>query len=233
MLKDFGVDPAGGEAYSRYERVRVERVYTEAIDKEGHLREASRQRTGPPRFVMNCSNAQQLGSLLRLKHSHSRLEVVADKVEKQSPEERESSEGFDPRGYEAKQMRRRERVPTQKTDLPCTRAQEIGWLLSHPSTASFIREKSARKNLPGSNPALAHWDPQGPPVVPPPVHAVQHSNSEPSLATSPPEGDPLRALDLLNSRRFYKPKTFCPITKYADTYVSLMHHDPFHQSATR
>lgn len=231
MLKDHGVDPQGGLAYSRYERVRVERVLTEAISKEDTMRETSRLQTGPPRFTMNCSNAQQLGSLQALKHSHSRLQVIADKVDKASPEERSSLTAFDPNTYEVKQMKHAEKIPAQKVDLPCTRAQEIGWLLSAPASHSYIQHRRRKNGLGGSD----HVAERGGAQVSPPSARMQHSSSAPSLSPEPylPLGLPLRDLNTLNNRRFYKPKTFCPITKYADTYVSLMHHDPFHQSATR
>lgn len=244
MLKDHGRDHGAGPAYGRYERVRVERNYTIAINKEDHLREMQFQRTGPPRFTMNCLNAQKLGSLLALKNSHSRLEVIADKVEKRSPEERGSLEGFDHKSMEVKAQRQAEKIPSQKTDLPSTRAQEIGWLLTAPASHSYVQHRRRKKAAGESGTSIAEPEanltqaasPKPNPYGPPGGHLLQHSRSAPSLSAPEPLvplGQPIQGVHTLNNRRFYKPKTFCPITKYADTYMSLMHHDPFHQSATR
>lgn len=225
MLKDSGVDPQGGVAYSRYERTRVERVYKQAIDKEGQLQQSSRLMGGPPRFTMNCLNAQNLGSMLDVKHRHSRLEVIADKVEKASPQQRASVEGFDKNSMEVKAQRQFQKLPAHKTDLPVTRAQEIGWLLSNPASHGYIQNRIMQKG-PTLDSTLIADDRPG----------MQGSSSAPTLSSSEPFvplGQPPQGVKDLNSRRFYKPKTFCPITKYADTYMSLMHHDPFHQSATR
>mmetsp|Transcript_3461 Transcript_3461/g.10012 ORF Transcript_3461/g.10012 Transcript_3461/m.10012 type:complete len:231 (-) Transcript_3461:246-938(-) len=230
MLKDDGVDPQGGLLYSRYERVRVEKVYTEAIDKERTLREEARHAAGGanPKYVMNLANGQRNQALMNLKHSHSRLEIIAEKVEKQSPEQRMSSEGFDPNSFEVNAMKYATKTPVQKWDLPCTRAQEIGWLIANPATYSSIQRRHRQKQYhPHQDSALRACSSSA-------QKALGSSTSAPNLGLTPhlpstcPEG-----LAELNGRRFYKPKTFCPITKYADTYVSLMHHDPFHKSATR
>lgn len=236
MLKDDGVDPHGGLAYSRYERVRVERVFTESIDKENSLRQTSREMTGPPRFIMNCQNAQRLGSLLDVNHSHGRLEVVADKVQKASPSARDSMGVFDPNSYEVKQMKQAEKLPGNKHDLPCTRSQEIGWLLSKPASHSYIQHRRSKKLATGNDLVAESSCVQGAAMSSSPsANALAHSRSAPSLGSPSytPLGSPVKGLDSMNSRRFRKPRTFCPITKYADTYMSLMHHDPFHQSATR
>jgi len=224
------VDPQGGTQYSRYERVRVERVFTNAIQKEDGLREASRLATGPPRFTMNCLNAQALGSLLDVKNSHSRLEVISEKVSKVSPQESASLDGFDESSMEVKAQRHAEKIPSRRTDLPTTRAQEIGWLLSGPASHGYIQHRRRKKGLLADGEAASSSSPASPSGF------LQHSSSAPSLSAPEPHvplGKNLKAVHDLNNRRFYRPKTFCPITKYADTYMSLMHHDPFHQSATR
>mmetsp|Transcript_37186 Transcript_37186/g.105777 ORF Transcript_37186/g.105777 Transcript_37186/m.105777 type:complete len:226 (-) Transcript_37186:109-786(-) len=225
MLKDDGVDPQGGVMYSRYERCRVEKVYTQSIDKERTLREEARQAAGgaPPKYVMNLANGQRNQQLINVKHSHSRLEIITEKVEKQSPKERMSSEGFDPNCFEVNAMKHTEKTPTQKWDLPCTRAQEVGWLIANPATFASMQRRHREKQYPSGAEHAVRADP-----------ALSRGASAPNLGLTPHlPSTKLDSLDLLNNRRFYKPKTFCPITKYADTYVSLMHHDPFHKSATR
>lgn len=232
MLKDDGVDPQGGKLYSRYERVRVEKVYTESIDKERGLREEARHANGglPQKYVMNLANGQRNQSLMGLKHSHSRLEIIAEKPEKATPAERSSLKGFDPDGFEVNAMRHTEKTPAQKFDLPCTRAQEIGWLISNPATFSSIQQRNRQKRYhPHHDSALAALSSsQAKPTQ------LQHSNSAPTFGLSShlPSAEP-KGLGDLNNRQFYKPKTFCPITKYADTYMSLMHHDPFSKHAGR
>mmetsp|Transcript_34499 Transcript_34499/g.109223 ORF Transcript_34499/g.109223 Transcript_34499/m.109223 type:complete len:254 (-) Transcript_34499:281-1042(-) len=246
MLKDFGEDPAGGKLYSRYERTRVERLYTQSIDKEVKLREEAREASGgkAQQYTMNLANAQQYGSLLKLKHSHARLEIITDKVAKQTPAQRMSMDGFDPESFEVIALKHTEKIPPHKWDLPCTRAQEIGWLISSPATFGSVQQRNRRKQYDAStDEALAFSSKlaaaSGASSSSPVVNAakLQASASAPSLSTigyreGLPHGD-LKAVKDLNNRRFYKPKTFCPITKYADTYMSLMHHDPFSQSASR
>jgi len=243
MLKDNGVDPMGGIAYSRYERTRVERVYKQAIDKEDMLRQSSRLLGGPPRFTMNCLNAQTLGSMLDVKHRHSRLEVISDKVEKASPQKRASAEGFDKNSMEVRAQRQAEKIPAQKTDLPVTRAQEVGWLLSHPASHGYIQHRRRQKDSTLGSSLAAEGGDCTQAASPSSGLGLRGSSSAPALQASAsssaaeepfvPLGQAPQGVNQLNSRRFYKPKSFCPITKYADTYMSLMHHDPFKQSQTR
>jgi len=252
MLKDEGKDPHGGVQYSRYERVRVERSWCERLDKESGLQKEQRKSNGPPRYVMNLANVSKWGPGSGLQDaaktmykmaggeskgcekggvSHCRLEIIADKVQKQSPEERMSMEGFDPNSFEAVAMKYVEKTPTQKWDLPNTRSQEIGWLLSHPAQARGIRDRQQSKSYSGSRSTSALHS-RGMPTQDA-GHAFQRSSSQPHTASEPPRAPSLEELGHLNSRKFYKPRNFCPITRYADTYKSLMHHDPFSTTAAR
>lgn len=223
MLKDDGVDPQGGVQYSRYERTRVERVWKETLNKERDLRDANKQdRT----FQFNLCNKNGSGGYVHLKHSHSRMELIADKVEAASPRERARPAGFDPNSFECIAMKHMEKGPAQRCDLPVTRAQEIGWLISNPARSSTLK---ARRRFPRS-------DSVGGAPLPTAGKLLGHSESTPEFVMPHnPCGERHEAIGYLNgrSRHMYRPKVFCPITKYADTYVSLMHHDPFHQSATR
>mmetsp|Transcript_9017 Transcript_9017/g.20016 ORF Transcript_9017/g.20016 Transcript_9017/m.20016 type:complete len:269 (+) Transcript_9017:147-953(+) len=265
MLKDWGEDPQGGKLYSRYERTRVERLYTEAIDKELQLREEAREAAGgrAPQFAMNLANAQRLGSLLDIKYGHCRMEIIADKVEKVSPQERMSAAGHDPKSFEVNAMKHNSKVPGHKWDLPCTKAHEVGWLLAKPATLASIQARNRQKNYAHTtrnDEALAFSaklkslksSSSSSPSSPSkrdkannnnnsnsnsnstqPLH-LHGSTSLPSLSTmgyseALPRGD-FQKLKQINSRKFYKPLNFCPITKYADIYVSLMHEDPFYQN---
>mmetsp|Transcript_110068 Transcript_110068/g.344399 ORF Transcript_110068/g.344399 Transcript_110068/m.344399 type:complete len:224 (+) Transcript_110068:111-782(+) len=220
MLRDDGVDPHGGVQYSRYDRVRVERVWKEALHKERELRQEAQKQTGPAKYTMNLANLSSSSGLLQLKHSHSRLEIIAEKVEKQAPQVRMSMEGFDPDSFEVNAMKYKEKVPTRKWDLPCTRAQEIGWLVanaaSHDALLNRQRSKKSRSASRGGESPL------------------QHSRSSPCISAHLPIEGTLPELAQLNTRtnpKSYRPRSFCPITRYADTYMSLMHHDPFNQVA--
>merc|ERR1719369_1515575 len=145
-----------------------------------------------------------------------------------------NAEGFDPTSFEVTATRQQEKTPPQKWDLPCTRAQEIGWLISNPATFTSIRSRHRKKTYdPLNDEALASGACLDPRTL---KSSLSRSESAPTgfgVPSSLPHGDPPKALKVINNRQFYKPKTFCPITKYADVYMSLMHHDPFSKSAAR
>lgn len=226
MPQEDGIDPRGGLGYSRYDRVRVERVWKETLNKESELRVEAKAHAGPPKYVMNLANKTTAGGLLKLHHSHSRLEIIADKVQKKGPQERNSSEGYDENGFEATAMKYLEKTPPQKWDLPCTRAQEIGWLIANAPTHDSIRKRQRSKKYPYGSDTLSPTGAQG-------SSSLARSSSLPTMAESShlPVDEPLAHNRTLNNRKYYKPKSFGPETKYADTYMSLMHHDPFNQAA--
>mmetsp|Transcript_14114 Transcript_14114/g.29546 ORF Transcript_14114/g.29546 Transcript_14114/m.29546 type:complete len:234 (-) Transcript_14114:99-800(-) len=229
MLPDGGVDPHGGTHYSRYDRVRVEATYKDIVDKEKGLRREAQKQNGPPSYTMNLANACMSGGLTRVKHSHTRLEIIAEKVEKNSPRTRSSLEGLDESGFETTALRHLDKTPTQKWDLPVTRQQEIGWIIANGMTYKTLRERNKSKTYPKFDPndVTAIAKAKG--------GTLTHSMSAPGLpshALPPhlPTGQPPKELSELNNRRFYRPKVFCPITKYADTYTSMMGCNPFNQS---
>lgn len=239
MLRDDGVDPHGGIQYSRYDRVRVERSWKEVLTKESETRQEAKSQSGPQSYVMNLANLSGVGgglNLLRLKHSHSRLEIIAEKPEKQTPEARMSLEGFDPKGFEVTAMKHKEKTPTKKWDLPCTATQEIGWLVSNPASAAMLRSRQ-RAKWDGSSPARSGYKASSSTTAPFSSSAqgtgVQRSASAPSvpLAAHLPVGSPHPGLQQLNATRWRKPRNKCAITEYADTYVGLMRCNPFDQSA--
>lgn len=222
MMKDDGVDPVGGPNYSRYERTRVERVYKQTVTKENDLREAAPvNRT----FQMNLANKNTSGELVRLKHSHSRLEIITEKVEKNSPGARMGDmrkTGND--SYEVNMMRHMEKAPTEKWDLPCTRAQEIGWLLAHANPVRAKTLKDLGRNRDYGSSANAETMTLGKSQSTP---SVAHGASEqpwPHIPQGPPHAQ-LR--DINKKGKFYRPKKFCEITLYADIYMRQMHCNPF------
>merc|ERR1712129_372585 len=112
------------------------------------------------------------------------------------------------------------------------RAQEIGWLLAHASTHDAIRRHQRSKNYQqGDHGAVAGSAAAAPSVTS--GRPLKQSHSSPSIGLvsgKRPEGPPLAELLKVNTRSnpsMFRPRNFCPITKYADTYVATMHHDPF------
>jgi len=231
-LEEIREDPQGGKLYNRYERMRVEKVWRDTLNKEKDLQQAN---PPPKTFQMNLVNKTASGSLLNLHHSHNRLELVADKVEKSTPQQRGSCKGSDPNSYEVNMSRHLDLMPAQKWDLPVTRAQEVGWLISAPVRARTIRNMGRYREYPSlektyelekSRQAVAADDS-------PNFRKGRQTKSASHLPAWPhiPAGPPHEQVELMNKRptKWYKPKTFCEITKYADIYVSTMGANPFHQ----
>eukprot|EP00439_Symbiodinium_sp_Y106_P049786 s1701_g6.t1 len=196
------------------DRVSAECIWKETLEKETRLfQEGRKANPGPPAYVMNLANAQRLGDPLALKMRHSRLEILAPKVEKNTPQAIMSGENCDPNSFDHNALMHTKKMPCQKWDVPCTRAQEIGWLIATRSSAQAVEAMKVRKRYPEAE-ALG--------ICPPP-----RSESMPSLDRRLPEAPPDKRLKQLNNNRFYRPKTFCDITMYADNYMATMHHDPF------
>lgn len=222
MLKDDGVDPHGGTQYSRYERTRVESVYKDTVNKENGLREAAGSK---PTFQMNLASKAAGSDLVKLKHSHNRLEIIADKVEHNTPAGRMGdTKRKNSDSYEVNMMRHMEKAPTEKWDLPNTRAQEIGWLLAYSNPVRAKTLKDIGRNRVYGSSANAE------------TMTIGKSNSMPALAPGStvepwphiPRGPPHCQLQDINKKgQFYKPKRFCEITKYADIYMKQMHCNPF------
>jgi len=243
MLNSDGVDPSGGKLYSRYERVRVEKIWKEYLGKEA----GERFKNPPPKiFQMNLVNRTDAGELVKMRHSHNRLELIADKVQTQTPQQRGDRKGIDPNSYEIAMQRQCDLRPTEKWDLPLTQAQEIGWLISNPVKARTIRDMGRHRDYSHLRPdnqaataqsddatAAAAADSAGSPHPDgSPHHYIRKSRSTPTMPkTWPhiPAGPPHEQLAELNKRpsKWHKPRSFCPITKYADLYCASMHVNPF------
>lgn len=232
-LEEIREDPQGGRLYNRYERMRIEKVWRDTLNKEKELQQAN---PPPKTFQMNLANKCASGSLLMLEHSHNRLELVTDKVEHSTPQIRGSRKGIDKNSYEVNMMRHMDKMPYQKWDLPCTQAQEVGWLISAPVRARTIRDMGRYREYPSlektyemersKQAAAAAQDS-------PNFRRGRQTKSTSALPPWPhiPTGPPHEQVELMNKRptKWYKPKNFCEITKYADTYVSTMGVNPFWQ----
>merc|ERR1719265_1170912 len=158
---------------------------------------------------MNLANTYANCGLVNLKHSHGRFEIIADKVEQKTPGERATTTGFDPSSFEGRAIKHTQKGPTEKWDLPCTRAQEMGWLLANPVRYDALRRaQRTSKSMPRQQPRLQPQQ-QEPPVSPQAgKHQLTHSSSSPAQLPHLPATVPLERLQDLNSRRFYRPKNF-------------------------
>ncbi|CAJ1340196.1 unnamed protein product [Effrenium voratum] len=203
------------------DRVSAECIWKETLDKECRLYQEGRaQNAGPQPFVMNLANAQRLGDFMALKHRHSRLEIIAPKVEKNTPQAIMSAEG-DKNSFDYNALMHNQKIPCEKWDIPCTRAQEIGWLIATGSSAAAVEQSKVRKRYPEAE-ALG--------ICKPPKS--RSTSSLERIDRDLPRAPPDTRLRELNNNRFYRPKTFCEITLYADNYVSTMHADPFSKSGS-
>lgn len=181
MLKDDGVDPQGGVFYSRYERARVERNWRLTIAKEKELSRAKSY--GRPEFQMNMANLSKTCGILNIKRDHNRMEVVAEKELKQSPQARMSLIGMDPASLAVNVIRHTEKRPTEKWDLPCATSHDIGWLVAggmrsgelakfHKAPVNSMRKSTRQPKLHGDPGEHAHRDRYNPVPDPLDVSAI-------------------------------------------------------------
>mmetsp|Transcript_48077 Transcript_48077/g.127292 ORF Transcript_48077/g.127292 Transcript_48077/m.127292 type:complete len:215 (-) Transcript_48077:168-812(-) len=211
MSKD-GVDAHGGPCYSKYERVRVESTWRERLQKESNRRALSESCGSRPTFQMNLANQCGSGGLLALKHSHNRIELITEKEIKTTPAERESAGGMDPNSLEATAIRRFGKKPTEKFDMPMVSAHDIGWLLAKP-----MRPRSS-----SCHPSLSQDKDR---------QIGEHAGTSVVLPPISREEMPLAAVRKLNGTTWRRPKGLCDVTQYSETYMSLLHHNPFNQAA--
>merc|ERR1712232_29127 len=123
----------------------------------------------------------------------------------------------------------------KKIDLPQSRAQEIGWLAAASmrlDTLKGQRSQSTRTKPVGNAKVEAYHSASLSDLSGGKVGSTTSplANLGKSRSSSMPNfhhltNEPIRPEALqLNSRRFYHPKNHCPITQYADHYLSLMRH---------
>lgn len=240
MLIYEGVDPAGGTQYSRYDRNRVESVFKQAMAKEKGIRDKHPKVTT---FQMNLASCNTTGETVALKHSHNPNMIIAEKVQKRTPHERNTEPEIQTEAdkYGKTMIRHMEKYPWQKLDIPQTRAQEIGWLVAASmQTKHFNKLKShSTRSGPGGHAkveafrtaSLAQLSGGNLGVEPNATNKmVSKSSSEPQLPRMiphlPDEGARPECATL-NNPRWRKPKNGCAITDYADKYYAVMRLSPF------
>lgn len=228
-------DPRGGPNYNRYDRVRIESTWKDRLHKESESSKDARDKHGPPLFQVNLANTCNNSGAYYVKHSHNRLEVVCEKDLKQSPESRMSLGGFHPKSFEVALIEHTKKGPVDKSDLPLTSSQYIGWLLANPVRADRLlgirhteRSASAPQLKKGGSraatapPALAEARPA---VMPANDRIMKRNRSAPALHRGPP------LPELLELNRFRRPQHSCDESKYAEAYQVKMHHSPFNKEA--
>lgn len=241
MSLEARADPKGGPSYSQFDQVRLETSWKTRVRKEADARAA----VSPPGFQMNLSNCSASGGFLRLKHSHNRMETVTEKEIKQSPQARMSLQQLEPDSLPVRAIKHMARGPQEKWDVPATTSQETGWLLANPVRAKtlVVEPKGHSRKKPGPLPGAMVTVEGGfsgsrgssmstlskPMSVTTPANTgvLDRINSSPAL----PQGPGLKELQLINNRRWYRPKSSCDVSQYAETYQVLMHHSPFSKTA--
>jgi hypothetical protein len=192
-------DKCGGPCYNGYERVRLETIYTDTINREKRMGEFS------PYYNMNL--VQKAPKPPFMSHSHNRQEIIAEKVEKQSPQERQEGATVDAKGYEMDCIHHLLRGPTEKYPIPHTLSHDIGWLLDKPVHAKLL-EKTKQPIT--RTPML--WRNE--------YKALKKSKSDP-LVMAP-------MLNALNTKRWHKHGNVrSDVHTYAESYYNCMHANPF------
>lgn len=216
--------------YSKYERVRVETLWRQRLGKEGDVRSAAQasRPKGVSQFQMNLMNSTGSGGLLSLKHSHNRIEIVTEKEIKQSPEARKSIKGMDPNSFEVCAIKHLDKKPADKFDMPMSSSHDVGWLLANPVRADTLRPKGKRNCFLSAS-SMSSTAPAVPRTSSMPTNefVLSRSRSSPHL----PVGPSMPGLSQLNNRCWHRPKSQCDVTGYAESYVGLLHHNPFNKTA--
>jgi hypothetical protein len=251
MLKDGRVDRSGGVFYNQFDRVRVEKSWKENIQKEKDVLADS----GPACFQMNLANQCNTSGLLRLKHSHQRIEIVSEKEHKQAPDVRKSLKGMDPNSFAVLAIKHLGKKPTQKWELPEITSHDLGWMQGDFVRAATLspakaadgkffgssgkapvatRSWSASAGTGGSvaGSAMASSSAASMPskntiVIVANDHILRRIQSAPNLPTGP---RPQEA-QVLNSVKWRRPMRSSDVTTYAEIYQSMLKHSPFDQAA--
>lgn len=198
---DDGVDPQGGIQYSRYERVRVERVWKEFLTKESETR--------PPASLAKARTSAEgfdpKGFEDAIRHKEKQPSKKFD-----LPLTRSHEIGWliaNPASAELIRARQRSKwqgAPPGKSMDKAASTSPAFHAASSSSTAQGNRDLAStgtRAARSASMPVITHL----------------------------PAGPPHSELQQLNAPRWRRPRVACPITQYADTYVGLMRCNPFDQ----
>jgi len=192
-------DKSGGPCYQGYERVRLETIYTDTINREKRMGEFA------PYFNMNL--VQKAPKPPAISHSHNRMEMIAEKVEKQSPAERQAGATVDEKGYEMACIKHLLQGPTEKYPIPHTLSHDIGWLLDKPVHAKLLEKSKQKINR---TPML--WRNEYKPL--------RKTQSDPAIMTP--------MLAALNTKRWHKHGNVrSDVHTYAENYYNCMHANPY------
>lgn len=257
MLDDGRTDRSAGLYYNQYDRVRIEKTWKQYLNKEADHREECGGLQA--NFQMNLANMSGTSGLLRLGHSHNRIEIVTEKEHKQTPNDRRSLKGMDPMSMEVLNIKHLQKTPSHKWDLPEASSHDYGWM-----QGDFVRHatmspaKTASGNFFGANGKAAVAN-RGASSTGTGALALGAANSSASLAstassvpskmsisivandhilrrvqTAPhlPVGPRPQEAKNLNNVKWRRPQRSTDVTAYAEVYSSLLKHNPFNQAAT-
>jgi len=238
--------------YNRYDRNRVERTWKQCVGKEADVDR------GAANFQMNLANQCGTSGLLRLKHSHNRIEIVTEKEHKQSPDARRSLKGMNPKSMEVLAIKHLPKKPGQKWDLPEISSHDVGWMqadfvrhATHQSRTAGSGFFGGSSQAPSSGPPAGSLAAQSLAATSPTLsgtglsalgakqticmvandHILRRIQSAPHLPTGPwPDGARIGHSKGLNNVKWRRPKCATDITTYAEIYQSLLKHNPFDQA---
>jgi hypothetical protein len=198
-------DRGGGPFYNTFDRIRVEKVYTDTIHKEKSMTVFS------PYFNMNL--VRPLPAAPSIKFSHNRMETTTEKIQHKSPSERMSDVGGpDEDDYEMHCIRHTMKGPTHRWDMASTTSHDIGWLVSHPPHARKLRSLGGLHNVTMPQLKKGEWN-----------TPMARTCSDPGVL------NPM--LESLNSRRWHKHgNQKSDVHEYAENYYMCMGANPFQKT---
>jgi len=240
MQTDYGdrQDPCGGVAYNGYDRVRLEYVYRQSLEKERLCKQAAdtssiEQFGSAKNFQMNFANQNVSGGVRHMKYSHNRIENITEKEHKSTPKERLAPNNTDQDCFELMAFRHQAKTPQQKYDVGVTAAQEIGWLLGNPCRSSSLqppigkkvtRRQIERMKIAGRAASTSElFFSRRTSSMPTSDRAMTRIRTDPHITGDPPHTQ----VAVLNNPRFRRPKGTCAVTRYAEAYYKTMGCDPF------
>lgn len=205
------IDPQGGPFYNGFDRVRMERVYTDTIEKK-----EKRCIKYSPFFNMNLMRPLEGPGRAQPRINHNRMDYIPEKVEKKTPAQRLELPPLD--GYEIECIRHLERGPTQRFDVPTQASHEIGWVLDNPN--NFARLQSTGGGLTRA-PMLDRNQWKGDERE----RHLRRTQSMPGLMNGL-----LSQLNTPGTRPRRAKKVRSEVHAYAENYYNCMHANPFQKT---
>jgi len=253
------VDRNGGICYNQFDRVRQEKTWRQVLQKEADQRAENVANGATVNFQMNLANLCGTSGLLRLGHSHNRIEIVTEKEHKQTPDARRSLKGMNPSSFEVLAIKHLGKTPGLKWDLPELSSHEYGWMQGDFVRAHTMSPAKTQNSFFGavgkaSTAGRASASTRSEPPVGSLAHASLGSATSQAVSQAAPSKRSivivandhiLRRIQSaphlptgkapqtkeLNNAKWKRPKVMTDVTSYAEVYQTLMKHSPYNQSA--